>query len=142
MMAGFPAGGALAAVIAVWLGTTASIGQHARPGRLARLARAAWELRNGWPVHDDLDDDDDPDSLLPPPVPEHWQAALDNAKRHMEATHPAISPDEWAAAMLRKSAPHLFSPDWYRTQRIEHIRWATMLWEEIRTMKREAGMEE
>ena len=142
MIVGIPGAATLAVIIVLWLGTTASVGQHVRPGRLARLARAAWELRNGLPVHDDLDDDDDPGAYLPPPAPEHWLAGMYAAKRHMEATHPAVSPGEWATATLRVKAPHLFSPDWYRTQRIEHIRWATMLWEEIRTMKEEAGISE
>ncbi len=40
MIAVFPAGGTLAAVIVTWLGATASVGRHARPGRWARIR--AW----------------------------------------------------------------------------------------------------
>lgn len=142
MIVGIPGAGALVALAVCWLGATAPAGRHVRPGRLARLARAAWELRNGLPVHDDLDDDDDPDAYLPPPTPESWHRAFAGAYLHWAAADHAITPDEWRQAMMRATSPHLFSPDWYRDMRISHIRWATMLWEEIRTMKREAGIGE
>lgn len=142
MIAAIPGGVTLVSVLMLWLGITASAGEHVRPGRLARLARAAWETRMGWPVHDDLDDDDDPDACLPPPAAGDWAPRLEEAASRWAGSYAEITPDEWHGAMLRKSAPHLYSPDWYKDMRISHIRWATMLWEEIRTMKREAGISE
>lgn len=142
MITAIPGGATLAAVLMVWLGTTAPAGRHTRPGRLARLARAAWELRNGLPVHDDLDDDDDPDAYLPPPSPADWALRVEEAASRWAGNENEITPAEWRSAMLRKGAPHLFSPDWYRDMRISHIQWATFVWNEIRTMKREAGISE
>jgi hypothetical protein len=142
VIAVFPAGGTLAAVLVVWLGTTASVGRHARPGRLARIAARAWARQMGRPVpypedeQEDLADDDQPVS------PEQWRVGFDAAWERYAAADAAVSPEQWAAAMLRARMPHLFSPTWLDDQIADYTLWAARIWTQIRATKREAGISE
>ena len=142
MIASIPGGATLAAVLLCWLGATAPVGRHVRPGRLARLARAAWETRMGWPVHavDDLDDDaDDEWSGLSPDEYRARFAALSARYANADA---AVSLEDWRQAMLRIRAPRLFGAAWFDDTLAEFAEWAGQMWDEIWSMKREAGIDE
>jgi hypothetical protein len=142
MIAVFPAGGTLAAVLAVWMGTTASAGRHTRPGKLARL----W--RRLFPPQPDIRDEEGrpvrwpASSRIGESREDFWRRIGEAAVKRYMAAVDAVTPEDWAAAMLRARYPHLFSATWIEDMWTDHHAWVASMRQEIAATKREAGITE